>query len=1049
MLREGFDMIDWEALDAHKFADENTAAAGLVGLTRLRPIEQKQINAKAVSLVVKARKMSSKKGMMESFLEQFGLSNKEGLALMCLAESLLRVPDGDTADRLIAEKISSGDWGDHQGQSDSWLVNASTWGLMLTGAVVKVDKKTRNDPARFMRSLTRKAGEPVIRAAMMQAMRIMGEQFVVGDSIAAAMERAKTLNPDKKPAICSFDMLGEGARTARDAQGYFQAYWDAIVALGVGQDPDLGPEQKHGISVKLSALHPRYEAAKEERLWAELYPKVKALAVEAAKADLNFTIDAEEADRLVISLKILEKLANEAELGDWTGLGLAVQAYQKRGVEVIEKLACLARECCGGKGRRLMVRLVKGAYWDSEIKHAQVEGHPDFPVWTRKPTTDLAYLACARGRLDAGRWIFSQFATHNANTVAAIEEMAAGGSHYEFQRLHGMGDALYEAVYDEPERPHPCRVYAPVGAHEDLLPYLVRRLLENGANTSFVHSFLDEDIPPEVVAKSPFSDIAPVRHDKIPAPPVLYGYTGVSGRKNARGLDLTQGKIRADLEGRAVNLKAISAGPIVAGKSQTKAGSPVFAPATGRVIGTCRVSTDADIDKAFASAKSAYPAWDKLGGPKRAGILNAMADALEAKTEYFTALMAVEAGKCFPDGVAEVREAVDFLRYYAAEAKRTFGTPKRLPGPAGETNHFALRGRGVFVCISPWNFPLAIFIGQIAAALAAGNTVLAKPAEQTPLVAFEAVKLFQKAGQNAGMPKDVLHVTPGPGSEVGAALTAHKDLAGVCFTGSTNTAKIINRSLAAKDGPIPVLIAETGGLNGMFVDTSALKEQVVDDAVASAFNAAGQRCSALRVLFLPEETADSFIECLMGAMDELDVGDPALAVTDVGPVIDELARSGLLAHIERMKREAKILHMCDVPGKGWFVPPTLVEITSLDALTKEEFGPVLHVLRYARKDLPKIAKQFAAKGYGLTLGVHSRIDGFAERISELVPAGNLYINRNIIGAVVGVQPFGGVGLSGTGPKAGGPHYLPRFASERTITNNISAQGGDPALLNLD
>ena len=1039
--QEGCDMIDWEALDVNKFADENQMAAGLVGLTRLSPIEQKQINSKAVSLVVKARKMTVRKGMMESFLEQFGLSNKEGLALMCLAESLLRVPDDETADRLIAEKISSGDWGEHKGRSDSWLVNASTWGLMLTGAVVNVDKKTRNDPARFMRSLTRKAGEPVIRAAMMQAMRIMGEQFVVGDNIATAMERAQTLNPGKKPAICSFDMLGEGARTAQDAQRYFQAYWDAIVALGEQQDPGLGPEKKHGISVKLSALHPRYEAVKEAVLWTELYPKVKVLAVAAAKANLNFTIDAEEADRLIISLKILEKIANEDELGDWAGLGLAVQAYQKRGVEVIEKMARLARGCCGGKGRRLMVRLVKGAYWDTEIKHAQIEGHADFPVWTRKPTTDLAYLACARGLLDAGRWIFSQFATHNANTVAAIEEMAAGGSHYEFQRLHGMGDALYEAVYDEPESPHPCRVYAPVGAHEDLLPYLVRRLLENGANTSFVHSFLDEDIPPEVVAKSPFSDTAPVRHDKIPAPPALYG----PSRKNARGLDLTQRKIREYLENRAVNLKAISAGPIVAGKSQIKAGNPVHAPATGKVIGTCRASTDTDIDKAFASAKSAYPAWDKLGGPKRAVILNHMADALEAKTEYFTALMALEAGKCFPDGVAEVREAVDFLRYYALRAKRTFGAPKKLPGPAGETNHFALRGRGVFVCISPWNFPLAIFIGQIAAALAAGNTVLAKPAEQTPLVAFEAIKLLQKAG----LPKDVLHFIPGTGSVVGAALTAHKDLAGVCFTGSTDTAKIINRVLASKDGPIPVLIAETGGLNGMFVDTSALKEQVVDDAVASALNAAGQRCSALRVLFLPVETADSFIECLMGAMDELTIGDPALAVTDVGPVIDEQARAGLLKHIERMRREEKILHMCGVPKQGSFVPPILVEINSLDALTKEEFGPILHVLRYRRKDLPKIAQDFAAKGYGLTLGVHSRIDGFAERIADLVPAGNLYINRNIIGAVVGVQPFGGVGLSGTGPKAGGPHYLPRFASERTITNNISAQGGDPALLNLD
>ncbi|MCF6221293.1 MAG: bifunctional proline dehydrogenase/L-glutamate gamma-semialdehyde dehydrogenase PutA [Robiginitomaculum sp.] len=1034
-------MINWEVLDNNKFADENTLAAGLVALTRLEAPEQRRINDNAVAMVKRARKMATQKGMMESFLEQFGLSNKEGLALMCLAESLLRVPDGETADKLIAEKISSGDWGDHKGQSDSWLVNASTWGLMLTGAVVNVDKTMRNNPAKFMKSLTRRAGEPVIRAAMMQAMRIMGEQFVVGGTIDAALGKAKTLELGKKPAICSFDMLGEGARTSRDADKYFKAYWDAIIELGKAQDANIPPEKKHGISVKLSALHPRYEAVKEERLWAELYPKIKVLAVEAAKANLNFTIDAEEADRLVISLKLFSKLVDEEELGDWEGLGLAIQAYQKRCVDVVANLADLARNCRGGKGRRLMVRLVKGAYWDTEIKHSQVEGHPDFPVWTRKPTTDLSYLACARGLLDAGRWIYSQFATHNANTVAAIEEMASGGGHYEFQRLHGMGEALYAAVYDGPEHPHPCRVYAPVGAHEDLLPYLVRRLLENGANTSFVHSFLDENVPPEQVAKSPFSNTSPVRHDKIPAPIDIYG----SSRKNARGIDLSQAKNRADLEQRAASLKKIAAGPIIAGKSNTKGGDPVDAPHNGAIIGSCGVSSDADIEKAFTSAKSAYPAWDNLGGSKRAEILNKIADSLEEKTEYFTALMALEAGKCFPDGVTEVREAVDFLRYYAVEAKRTFGTPKKLPGPAGETNHFALRGRGVFVCISPWNFPLAIFTGQIAAALAAGNTVLAKPAEQTPLVAFAAVELFQKAG----LPKDVLHFLPGSGAKIGAALTAHQDVAGVCFTGSTEVAKIINRTLAAKDGSIPVLIAETGGLNGMFVDTSALKEQVVDDAVASAFNAAGQRCSALRVLFLPVETADSFIECLKGAMGELEIGDPALATTDVGPVIDEDARAGLVAHIERMKREEKILRVCDFPKNGSFVPPTLVEISSLDALTKEEFGPILHVLRYRHKDLPKIAAEFAAKGYGLTLGVHSRIDSFAEKIADLVPAGNLYINRTIIGAVVGVQPFGGVGLSGTGPKAGGPHYLPRFASERTITNNISAQGGDPALLNLD
>lgn len=1045
-------LIDWDALNVTKFADENHLAAGLAEKTGLTAEERNDINQNAVSLVKKARALSDgsgdlRKGMMESFLEEFGLSNNEGLALMCLAESLLRIPDGKTADKLIAEKISSGDWGEHKGQSESWLVNASTWGLMLTGSIVDVDARARKDLGGFMKSMTRQAGEPVIRAAMMQAMRIMGEQFVVGRTIEAALDRAKTLEPGKKPAICSFDMLGEGARTADDAERYFQAYADAISALGEAQDVDKHPAQKSGISVKLSALHPRYEAVKEARLFAELYPKIKALAIQSAKANINFTLDAEEADRLVISLKLLEKLVNEEELGEWEGLGLAVQAYQKRGVEICEKLAHLSRECRGGKGRRLMVRLVKGAYWDSEIKHAQVEGYQDFPVWTRKSTTDLAYLACVRTLLNAGRWIYSQFATHNAHTVAAIEEMVrggqgqSGGTHYEFQRLHGMGDALYAAVYESPGHPAPCRVYAPVGAHEDLLPYLVRRLLENGANTSFVHSFLDDSVPAEEVAKSPFLEGVPTRHDQIPSPPNLFG----ESRRNSRGLDLTQGHIRADLEIRTQQFKAVKAGAIINGKTIGGTGEKVLAPATDTELGSCQFATQKDIKSAHKFAEKAFESWDNSGGASRAKILCEMADALEDKTEYFTALMALEAGKCFEDGISEVREAVDFLRYYANEAEKNFGEPQVLPGPSGETNHLSLHGRGVFVCISPWNFPLAIFAGQIAAALAAGNTVLAKPAEQTSLVAFEVVKLFQKAG----LPKDVLHLLPGEGADIGAALVGLPDIAGVCFTGSTDVAQIINRSLAAKDGPIPVLIAETGGLNGMFVDTSALKEQVVDDVIASAFNAAGQRCSALRVLFLPTETADDILECLMGAMDELATGDPACSQTDIGPVIDGAAKSELLAHIARMKKDEKVLKSCAAPTDGSFVPPTLVEISSLACLEKEVFGPILHVLRYKNKNLEKIAKEFAAKKYGLTLGVHSRIDKFAQEIQNLVPAGNCYVNRNIIGAVVGVQPFGGVGLSGTGPKAGGPHYLHRFASERTLTVNISAQGGDPELLNLD
>ncbi|HHL43370.1 MAG TPA: bifunctional proline dehydrogenase/L-glutamate gamma-semialdehyde dehydrogenase PutA [Hellea balneolensis] len=1036
--------MNWDDIDRVKFADEDRLAASLVDKIDLEPVDRDKILHDAVSLVVKARKMSKHKGMMESFLEEFGLSNTEGLALMCLAESLLRIPDSKTADRLIAEKISSGDWQSHKDGSESWLVNVSTLGLMLTGKVINVEKRARKDISGYMKSLTRKAGEPVIRAAMMQAMRIMGEQFVVGRTIEDALSRAKTLEPGKKPAMCSFDMLGEGARTAADAERYFQSYWHAIEALSQNQKTDLLPEEKHGISVKLSALHPRYESVKDQRLWRELYPRVKALALEAAKANLNFTLDAEEADRLVISLKILDKLCNEEELGDWSGLGLAVQAYQKRADLVVENLVDLARNCRGGRGRRLMVRLVKGAYWDSEIKHGQVMGFADYPVWTRKSTTDLSYLACTRKLLSAGRYIYAQFATHNANTIAAIETMAKGGHKYEFQRLHGMGDALYAAVYASPERPRPCRVYAPVGAHADLLPYLVRRLLENGANTSFVHSFLDEKVAPEAVAKSPFSNLPPTRHDKIPAPPKLYG----AARKNSRGLDLSQKSIRASLEARAQALKPVKAGPIINAKADISGGSNVDNPSNQNEVGSCKSSLDTHIQAAFKSAKSGFSAWDRYGGAARAKILRTAADLMEEQCEDLVALMAKEAGKCFPDGVAEVREAVDFLRYYASEAEKLFGPAETLVGPAGETNTLSMQGRGIFVCISPWNFPLAIFTGQIVAALASGNAVLAKPAEQTPLIAYEAIKILHKAG----VPSDVLHFLPGSGASVGAKLVDHPDVAGVCFTGSTEVAQIINRNLAAKDGPIPVLIAETGGLNAMFVDSSALKEQVVDDVIASAFNAAGQRCSALRILFLPEETADEITECLIGAMDELEIDDPALAKTDVGPVIDEQARAGLLAHIERMKTDARILHSCKIDPRlktGSYVPPTLVEIPSLDIITKEEFGPILHIVRYTHKSLPKLAKALADKGYGLTLGVHSRIESFADEIMTMVPAGNVYVNRNMIGAVVGVQPFGGVGLSGTGPKAGGPGYLPRFATERSISINISAQGGDPALLNLE
>jgi len=1029
-------MINWDELDREKFADENIFAPKLLEKTGISASERISIDTQAIAIVKKARAALSRKGLMETFLEEFGLSNKEGLALMCLAESLLRVPDAKTADKLIAEKIKSGRWDSHKGQSDSWLVNASTLGLMLTGKIVDIDEEAKTDISGFMQGLTRKAGVPVIRAAMMQAMRIMGEQFVVGRTIDAAIQRAEKLGPKDSPILCSFDMLGEGARTYADAARYHKAYADAIQALGAWRGgprrESTRPEDVHGISVKLSALHPQFHAANETEVMAELYPLVLELAQAAQVGGLNFCIDAEEADRLIISLKIIDKLARDQSIGPWNGLGLAVQAYQKRSQSVVQNLVDLSRQT----GRRLMVRLVKGAYWDSEIKHAQVEGFSDFPVWTRKSTTDLSYLACARILLDAGERIYPQFATHNAHSVAAIQHMATDENHYEFQRLHGMGDALYRAI----KTGHPVRTYAPVGAHEDLLPYLVRRLLENGANTSFVHRFLDEDVRAEDVARSPF-EAKTDRHPMIAKPLDLF-----DGRSNSAGLDISQAAVRQSLESFAQRVKAINAVPSAARKKGKVQRQTIFSPIDVEGIGTVINAAQTDIIEAHTAARKAFKTWNVSGGIERCKILSAMADALEAHMEELCGLMAVEAGKTFVDCIAEVREAVDFCRYYGHQAEHKFSVPESLPGPAGETNTFAMQGRGVFVCISPWNFPLAIFTGQIAAALAAGNTVLAKPAEQTPLTAYRAAELFFEAG----LPRDVFCLLLGDG-KMGAALVELPGIAGVCFTGSTAVAKIINRTLAAKDGPIPVLIAETGGLNGMFVDTTALKEQVVDDVVGSAFNAAGQRCSALRVLFLPHETADDIIDGIKGAMDTLNIGDPRLAQTDIGPVIDAEALGTLQHYVSNLPKGMKVIKQVEVPiamKTGYFMPPTLVEASSLEGFDSEMFGPILHVVRYKPGGLDKLMDQFAAKGYGLTLGIHSRLDSFAQRVISHVPAGNVYINRDIIGAVVGVQPFGGRGLSGTGPKAGGPHYLPRFAAELTVTNNITAQGGDPALLNL-
>ncbi|ODT84521.1 bifunctional proline dehydrogenase/L-glutamate gamma-semialdehyde dehydrogenase PutA [Phenylobacterium sp. SCN 70-31] len=1031
----------FDHLDDGKFADERAALAALLATPPLGRRDRDAVQGEAEALVRAARKAAGRQGVVESFLQEFSLSTREGLALMCLAEALLRTPDEETRDRLIAEKIASADWASHAGKSDSVLVNASTWSLMLTGRLIDPDEDARRDLPGFVRRLAGRLGEPVIRRAVGAAVRIMGEQFVLGATIDRALRRATS-----EGFVCSFDMLGEGARTDADADRYEAAYAQAIRAVG-RHASGQGPERGHGVSVKLSALSPRYEARQAERVFGDLYPRLVRLAVLAAEADINLTLDAEEADRLVLSLELLDRLAREPALdgqalGAWRGLGLAVQAYQKRGVQVIEAVAGIARAA----GRRLMVRLVKGAYWDSEIKRAQTAGLPGYPVFTTKAATDVSYLACARALLAAAPHLYGQFATHNAHTLAAVRLMASQmGLSPEFQRLHGMGEALYAAAHER-YGAFPLRVYAPVGSHEDLLPYLVRRLLENGANTSFVHALLDEKTPVERVVVDPVAAVEAAGagpHPRIPLPRDLYG----PARRNSEGLDLSVAAVRRSLAVAVGGLGPLEGAPIVSGRLCTEgvAQDAVDPSDTSRVIGRTWPSTPAHIDAAFAAARAAQPAWDQRGGEDRARILRAVADALEAARERLIAVCVREAGKTLADAVAEVREAADFCRYYALLAERQFGAPETLRGPVGETNRLELRGRGVFVCISPWNFPLAIFTGQVAAALAAGNGVLAKPAEQTPIVATEAVKLFHAAG----VPADLLHLLPGDGATVGAALTAHPGCDGVAFTGGTDTAWAINRALAARDGPIVPFIAETGGLNAMFVDTTALREQVIDDVLASAFGSAGQRCSALRMLFLPHETADALIEGLTGAMQALVVGDPADPRTDVGPVIDAEARAALDAHLRRLETEARVLARLDAPAGGHAFPPVLAEIPDAAFLQKEVFGPILHVVRYDPARLAQAAAPLVATRYGLTLGVHSRIEAFAEEVRRTVPAGNAYVNRSMIGAVVGVQPFGGEGLSGTGPKAGGPHALHRYAVERALSINIAAQGGDPALLNLE
>ncbi len=1028
------------AIGALSRTPEPELLPGLLTRARLAPEAAARVQALALRVARGVRERSrdsGRAGLVQGLLQEFALSSQEGVALMCLAEALLRIPDAATRDALIRDKISRGDWQAHVGRSPSLFVNAATWGLLLTGKLVGTHSDAGLSTA--LRRIVGRGGEPLVRKGVDIAMRMMGEQFVTGESIDQALANAQAR--EVQGFRYSYDMLGEAALTAPDAERYLRAYEQAIDAIGAAA-AGRGIYEGPGISIKLSALHPRYGRAQVERVMAELYPRLLALALRARGHDIGLNIDAEEADRLDLSLDLLERLCADPALAGWNGVGFVIQAYGKRCPAVVDHLIDLARRT----QRRLMVRLVKGAYWDSEIKRAQLDGQAGYPVYTRKAYTDLAYIACAKALLAAPDAVYPQFATHNAQTLAAIHEIAGPNYYagqYEFQCLHGMGEPLYEQVVgkkSEGRLGRPCRIYAPVGAHDTLLAYLVRRLLENGANTSFVNRVADESLSLEQLVEDPVATVEALAakegrpglaHPLIPLPRALFG----ARRANSGGLDLADEVQLARLQAALVDDAATrwSAAPRLAGDAAPEAGQAVHNPADpADIVGQVQAASAADVQAALAAAEAAAPAWAAEPPARRAAILDSAADALQAATERLLPLLMREAGKTAANAVAEVREAVDFLRYDAAELRRDFDNASHRP-------------LGAVVCISPWNFPLAIFCGQIAAALAAGNVVLAKPAEQTPLVAAEAVRLLHAAG----VPRGALQLLPGRGETVGAALVADARVQGVLFTGSTEVARLLQRQLAERLGahgqPVP-LIAETGGQNAMIVDSSALAEQVVQDVLSSAFDSAGQRCSALRLLCVQREAAPRLREMLVGAMHELRLGDPRQLATDVGPVIDDEARAGLQRHIDAMRAKGfEVTQPLAAPEAGCFVPPTLIQIPSLAELQREVFGPVLHFMPYERDALPALIGQINATGYGLTGGVHTRIDETVVQVAATLRAGNLYVNRNVVGAVVGVQPFGGEGLSGTGPKAGGPLALPRLLAQRpddAARRAVDAAGSD-------
>ena len=967
----------------------------LVARVRRDAEAERRIDRRATGLIEAIRAESGSVGGLEDFLRDYGLSTKEGLALMVMAEALLRVPDGTTQDALIEDKIGAGDW-EHSPEAETWFVSAATWGLGLSTRIVRPGES----PKGIVAAMTKRIGAPAVRTGVRQAMRFLGHQFVLGETIEEALRRARA---SEAHGDChSYDMLGEGARTWNDARRYARSYADAIETIGRSAGNKALPDRP-GISVKLSALHPRYEARNRAAVMKELVPVVLDLARAAKSYDLNFTVDAEEQDRLELSLDVIGAVFAAESLRGWDGFGLAVQAYAKRALPVVDWIAELARV----HASRVMVRLVKGAYWDAEVKHAQVEGAHDFPVFTRKPATDVSFLACAGRMLELRPHIFPQIATHNALTVATVLEMAdATGdrSGFEFQRLHGMGEALYDAVRERESVA--CRIYAPVGGHRDLLAYLVRRLLENGANSSFVARVGDRRVAIDDLLERPARMLGEPRHARIARANALFG-----ARRNSLGIEFGS---REELDALVGEMRA----------------EPIATPVA---------PLDASaVDGLMERAEAAFPDWRDRPVSERAKALRRGADLLEENRPALMATLAREAGKTIDDGVAEIREAVDFLRYYADEAERLC-VSRALPGPVGEENLYSVHGRGTFLTIAPWNFPLAIFLGQTAAALAAGNAVVAKPAPQTPIIAAQAVALLH----TAGVPADALQLAPG-GSAIGKALVDHPLVAGVAFTGSTATAKAIDRALAAKDGPIVPLVAETGGINAMIVDATALPEQVADDVVTSAFRSAGQRCSACRILYVQEDVADRVVAMIEGAAATLRLGDAMDPATDIGPIIDAEALARLEAHVAKHD----VRFQAERPD-GSFMAPTIIELDDGEALTEEVFGPVLHVKRFGAAALDAVIEEIEATGYGLTFGLHSRIDARIREVTRRVGAGNIYVNRNQIGAIVGSQPFGGRGRSGTGPKAGGPLYLTRFVEERVVSTDTTAAGGNASLIAMD